>query len=190
MGQRLVTNIKRNHKIILSAYFHWTGYSSSSFEMTSIMIDNIRNMPDAKTANSLKLAATIFEGTDHNPTLEMDERQRLEKTMNLEGYESLLSTSDRNEGLIAITPKGIEELSGAGEVTVEIDITNETVINDLLYVNEYTDEEPDVAEVTMLPYNPEEELSFDNYQELAAFYLDNKDSYRFMYQGQEYAGIE
>ena len=190
MGQRLVTNIKRDGQIILSAYFHWTGYSSSSFEMTSIMIDNIRNMPDAKIANSLKLATTIFEGTDHHPTLELHERQRFEKTMDLKGYESLLSTSDRNEGLIAVTPKGINELCDAGEVTVEIDITNETVINDLLYLNEYTDEEPDVAEVTILPHSPENELSFNDYQELAAFYLDNKDNYRFLYHGQEYAGIE
>lgn len=188
MGQRLVTNVKRDGKIILSTYFHWTGYTSSSFELSSIMIDNIRKIPNIKTISPLQLAARIYEGTDHNPALDEDERSRVNKEP---GTEHLFLPADRNEGLICVTDEGIAESANAGEVTVEIDLDKGTVIHDLLWHNDYIDEETDVAPATVLEINPEGELSFDDYQELAAFYLDNKDStVYFLYKGVEYSGLE
>ena len=44
MGQRLNIEIRKNDEVLANAYYHWSGYTSSSIELTSEILKNIDNV--------------------------------------------------------------------------------------------------------------------------------------------------
>lgn len=191
MGQRLVVNVTRNHHIISSAYFHWSGYTPTTFELVSKMLRNAKSIADIEKINQLKLSYLLYEGTEYNIALDDDEKPHFVGYEN-DGPEKILigRQPDRNDGLLFLTEEGIDSNAGSGEMTVEINLDTNTVISDILYISE-PEYEPDIMEAVELPHDPEGELSFDDFLELADFYLSTEDIQRLslLYKGVIYGQI-
>lgn len=191
MGQRLVVNISRNHKIISSTYFHWSGYTPTTFEIVSKMIANIESIHDIKTIHPLKLSYLAFEGVENDVALDETEKDAfIDYDKNAPEYILVTRTPNRNDGLLFVTQEGAASNAGSGEMTVEINLDNKTVMGDILYISE-PEYEPDVMEALELPYDPHEELSYEEFQELADFYLSDENVQRMslLYKGVIYGQI-
>lgn len=120
MGQRLNIEICDNDKVLANCYYHWSGFSLSSLNLTQKIIDYINNNDiaiDVKGAIScLMSTGANFVGE------EFIEAKKL-------GYveDDSIGKADRNNGLIGVTEKAIEETRNWEEGRVSINIMKKTV---------------------------------------------------------------
>ena len=129
MGQRLIIKVKNFERTLASAYYHWSGYTASAYQLALIAIATSYNK-----APTLENAIKILQAT--GAKLPKDE---LEKYVGLEFLENLGSENSevhRNEGIIKITSKGIAENDFWGEAFVTIDLDSKTVFFDVFYMLE------------------------------------------------------
>ena len=130
MGQRLVVSIKRNlgdEKSLCKIYYHWSGYTSSALEETSLIInhlnhfDNIEKVPDKKIQLSLiRFCESNGGGIDGGENFDFVEKYFPDEIFKKEGY-------SRNNGLIAISDKDQEDMQGWSEGDVVIGINDRKV---------------------------------------------------------------
>ena len=90
--------------------------------------------------------------------------------------------------------KGMDDSIGAGEMLVNIDIGKETVVNEFLYPEDSDEDCGDcVMECAELRYDPQQELSFDEYFDMCRDLYDEDpreaSDKRFMYKGTVYYPI-
>lgn len=154
MGQRLNIEIKRGDTLLANAYYHWSGYSGSAVEMTLDILNYMDNNPQYNTEDVL-YAIRILESTgagltDFNPTEEEKESQK--KFYGEKAYKEWLKTpselrtarekfpnldfekcTGRNNGLIAITEKGMDETEMWEEARVTIYIDTKLVDFDVCW---------------------------------------------------------
>lgn len=140
MGQRLVVNITSNGDILANAYYHWDAYTETAAEQTVSIVSHIESArklarqllffntnipledPD-RYKNLDKLTAyLILESTGAG--IEKDDEEELNKIVENYNYRK---GNNRNEGLIAITQKNIDESNYWAEGTVDIDISKNEV---------------------------------------------------------------
>lgn len=152
MGQRLVVNIYPSDEedAILSLYYHWGAYSSSSVYQVSKILDVLMNENecDLDDVNSIRkniLKLCELEGGGIYGGKDGEEWGRIKKL-----YPNITPKKDyidRNDGLIAFTPEGIKALNEWSEGTVYIYIDEENVCNGVIWAvdedweNEMLDED-------------------------------------------------
>lgn len=113
MGQRLNIEIWNDGLILANAYYHWSGYTSSAIELTrKILIDNIGN---ENNNNSRLKAIQLLQNTGAGLTESERNCIFAEK-----GFINFTPCYGRNEGLIAITDKGIQDTRIWEETRVSI----------------------------------------------------------------------
>ena len=121
MGQRLNIEILKGEKLLANAYYHWGGYTSSSIELTKHLINNINN------SNNIEIdviyAIKLLESTKAGMTDEEISYFKNENKIDLKFKEC----SSRNEGIIAISPEGMNKTRYWEEARVSIDIENKKV---------------------------------------------------------------
>ena len=135
MGQRLNIQIENSDKVLANSYYHWSGYTSSSLYLTSVILHHLENI---KHDNDTVRAVRLLELTGAKLTGE--ELKKLDETMKSNQFEQATS---RNDGLIAISPEGIIETQVWEEARVEIHLDTETVKLDLYYDYEESDYDED-----------------------------------------------
>jgi hypothetical protein len=97
MGQRLNIEIRKDDKILANAYYHWSGYASSSLKLTSKILKNIDNVNfDNDVVKAVKLLEVTGAG------LTKSELDFLNDNMRNTAFKGAI---DRNNGLIAILYK-------------------------------------------------------------------------------------
>lgn len=127
MGQRLNIEIMYEGNVLANSYYHWDAYTRSSVELTKRVIQSLEleknyNLNDKK--DQYLFSIHLLETT--GARLTKDEAQLVYELFAPERkYE--LATS-RNDGLIAISEKGIEETRYWEEGRVTINLSNKTVI--------------------------------------------------------------
>lgn len=121
MGQRLVVSIESIGECLAKIYYHWSAYTVSALYETQKIVDCIYNKKD-ETKEELLLRLIRFceangGGIDGNE----DEFNYIKglypnQTFKKDGY-------SRNNGLIALSKNGMEDLQGwsEGDVTINID---------------------------------------------------------------------
>lgn len=128
MGQRLVINIQKNNKSIATAYYHWSGYTFSSAEITSQAIDKYYQLKDENPQiDDLNLAVEMLYSTEAGLT---------DKAINGFGTQitNIRHAVDRNCGLIDLTQEGMENSISWAEGLVTLDLDNETVDWDVFFL--------------------------------------------------------
>lgn len=134
MGQRLNIEIKENGKVLANAYYHWSGFTSSSLELTELILTNINSVKyKDKTVKAIKLLETTGAG------LTDIERSFGQKTIKDYSTYDFAECTGRNDGLISISEKGIEITQLWEDARVEINLDSETVKFDA--IQRYTKEE-------------------------------------------------
>lgn len=180
MGQRLNIEIKNGDKLLANAYYHWSGYTSSSLELTEMILENIDKVQcEDEVIKAIKLLEITGAGlTDREIEWAKENIHNFDKYQ----FQECLG---RNEGLIGISEKEMANTEYWEEERVEIDILNRKVKFDVLWIStreeykadyeDYNEGEPydDIPLYDIDFYN----IPFDNFKEfkkLIMFLIDNE----------------
>lgn len=119
MGQRLNLEIHKDGEVLANAYYHWSGYTSSSIELTK---EVLKHVDQIKEDNEIVYAIRLLESTGAGLTT-----HELPFAQKVAPEKEFKMAIDRNHGLIAISKEGIEETRHWEEGRVEVDLSNRTV---------------------------------------------------------------
>lgn len=142
MGQRLNIEICNNTRTLANAYYHWGAYTSSALEYTSEIIEAYYNL-SGQITDEFQLAVKLLEATGAGITDEEKEKIKYDPDFDFSDI-NFSPAIDRNEGLIAVTEKGMEETRSWEEGRVTINIEDENFCFDVVsyydkdeYVEDY-----------------------------------------------------
>ena len=155
MGQRLVVSVEHLGQCLAKLYYHWSAYTTSALYETKKIVDCIYNHDD-ETEKQLQLRLIRFcqenGGGVRGDDAEFDyiQKQFPNEILKKDGY-------SRNNGLIAISEQGMDDLQSwsEGDVTIDID-------EDVIYFGIYASYE------SLEEYNEErKEWDDEDFEELA-----------------------
>lgn len=187
MGQRLEILIMKDGKELANAYYHWSAYTSSSFELAKEIVMAIKNRK-VRQKDELKKAIRLLEITGAGVT--PNEKDYLKVSERFKNFK-FMPCNGRNEGLVAVSPDGIKETRDWQEGQVFIDIGKRKVSFDVWsYYNEdelkeyYPDEKITPKQID----KPLESwMSYDDFLDMADEYHSGR---WYQCDGVYYHGIE
>lgn len=126
MGQRLVISIIKDEKRIAALYYHWSAYSVSALYETRHVINCLSTL-EPEDDIRLKLIRFVEERGGGIASCDNREHARIQamypkETFKTEGY-------SRNNGLIALSEEGMNDLYSWSEGDVDINLDDNTVYN-------------------------------------------------------------
>lgn len=192
MGQRLVVNIVKGKHIIANCYFHWSGYTETAIEITKQVIANVQGIPNIKNKTPLDIAIEAFKLYGYNTGLDKNEVDYIASEYPDVDVNSIPYNNDRNEGIISIKPDGIQDSLSAGEMIVDINIDNDTVLAEYLYPDDSDEYGEDVMECNELTFNPKEPFAFDDIDVVGGEILGDDGSVKggaYLYEGKTYYSV-
>lgn len=165
MGQRLNIEIVKNGKILANSYYHWDGYSDCSINHAVKIIQDFNYIKRCKVESyienqDLLFAIRLLEDTGAGFDYIEKSRKFLKDSTN---HLKLAKCVGRNEGIIAIEEKDIEETRRWEEGRLTIDIEKKTVNFNVLhkYTKEQLKESFDEDEIKELKIK-EINMNFEN----------------------------
>lgn len=180
MGQRLNIEIVENGVCLANAYYHWSAYTSSAFELAKQIINAI---PTIKEEIPVMRAIRLLEVT--GARLTSDEIEFAKKLLLGDDFEA---ATDRNDGLIAISEKGIDETRQWQEYALYIYLDENRMKFDVLhrtdfydwqkYEEKYNGRKVELNDIPM--YNIDfSDIKFDQLMALEYFLRTHEDEYVF-----------
>lgn len=165
MGQRLNIQIEMDipdsneSKVLANAYYHWSGYTSSAYELVKKIADSNYWNDECKLADPVAQAINLLEVTGAGLT---------EEEFTDEYPEDIYKkATSRDKGLIAISEKGIKETQNWEEARVIINLSTGMVdMGGVYYLDEVdeVDEEDEDEDVENIP-----ELEYDLHTSISDF---------------------
>lgn len=152
MGQRLNIQIEMDipdsseSKVLANAYYHWSGYTSSAYELVKLIADSGTYSLDI--LDPIEKAIRMLEVTGAGLT-----KDEFTETYPESKYKL---SENRSDGLIAISEEGMLETQNWEEARVTINIsTNMIDMGGVYYLDEVDeeDEDEDVANIPELEYD-------------------------------------
>jgi hypothetical protein len=134
MGQRLNIEIvnNKNETPLANAYYHWDAYTDVVLNDTKIIIDAFYSEEMQKLKKDpLALAIALLEKTGAG--VSKKEQERINNDETLKQY-SFKPCSDRDKGLLSTTKEGMEETEYWEDGRVTINIDEETVFFNVVFV--------------------------------------------------------
>lgn len=129
MGQRLNVSIRKNGKVLASAYWHWSGYTISSLAIAKDIMIKIESV-------GLKNGVAYYDYESFSVGI-------------LESIGCKIS-NHRNDGRIVI---GSDQ--DTSEANIVIDLERETIdLSDIFWDEDYVDDDDIVFKVSYLPIIP------------------------------------
>ena len=208
MGQRLVVKILKDNKMFATVYFHWSGYTRSTYnecrKIINILEGNETNSTSLDTSNMTKL--NFINRTTKRTEEDLHERlirgmedlgggadiEDVDYIENTLGIKCKKENVSRNEGLVQFSEAQMEDALGWAEALATIDLDERTVdvnafcLFDEEYDSEYYKEE-DFAEV------PDDmsltRMKFEELENVIDF-LNNTDACGVKQQGEKLIFIE
>lgn len=162
MGQRLNIQIEMDipdsneSKVLANAYYHWSGYTSSAYELVKMIADSEYWNDNCTIMDPVEKAIRLLEVTGAG--LCPDE---LTDTYNTPKYKL---TTGRNSGLIAISEEGINNTVYWEEARVTINLTTKMVDMGGVYYLDEVDEEDEDETLDDIP-----ELEYDLHTSISDF---------------------
>lgn len=139
MGERLAVNISRDKNVIACIYYHWGAYTESALEIARDIIDSLGNYKIKSTQLIQEILIRFCEGHGGGivsfPGIDYSERAYIEDVFPHRIFKS--DGIDRNDGLIAISPRGCMELEKYA-LPLDINLDEDTVTN-CIYGEAYRD---------------------------------------------------
>ena len=142
MGQRLNIQIEMNipdsneSKVLANAYYHWSGYTSSAYELVKYIADSPYSGEECTFMDPVEKAIRMLEATGAGLTQDEFTEAYPESKYKL--------STNRNDGLIAISIEGILETQSWEEARVTINLsTNMVDVGGVYYLDEVDEEDED-----------------------------------------------
>lgn len=152
MGQRLNLQIEMDipdrseSKVLANAYYHWSGYTSSAYELVKMLADSPYCCEECTFTDTVEKAIRLLEATGAGLTED-------EFTDTYPESKYKLST-DRSAGLIAISEKGIKDTQYWEEARVTINLSTGMVdMGGVYYLDEVDDEDETLEDIPELEYD-------------------------------------
>lgn len=139
MGQRLNIEIHKDGQVLANAYYHWSGFTSSSLELLkAIVLEGIPTVghPDNNILYAVWLLQTTGAGVPDNKRT----------SDRCKDFYALTPFHDRNEGVISVEDKDVAETRYWEEARINIDIGTKTFDFDCFSIIDKIDYESDFAE--------------------------------------------
>ena len=170
MGQRLNIEIIENGKCLANAYYHWSAYTDSSFELAREVIEAI---PTINEKNPVLKAIKLLEVTGAR-LIESD----LEYAKEIGIVSDFIIVTNRNDGLIGITEKSIDETIKWQEHALYIYLDEERMNFQVIYNQKVWEWEKDQKEYEDNPKKREDlpvldidftDVKFDKINDFGSF---------------------
>lgn len=184
MGQRLNIEIRKDDKVLANSYYHWSGYTSSSLKLVSLILGELESIKyENDTLRAIKLLEVTGAGLTASELGELDK--------NIKNNDFKQATS-RNDGLIAVSDDGISETQSWEEARVEIHLDIETLKLKLYWEvdeKDYDEEDKPKYYEAALDYT---EVSFRDFNTLKGEILKNINDkkYHFIFNDKKFGFIE
>lgn len=170
MGQRLNIEIIENGKCLANAYYHWSAYTDSSYDLARSIINAI---PIINEENSVLRAIRLLEVTGAR-LIENDIGYAKEIGIGSD----FITATNRNDGLIGITEKSIDETRKWQEHALYIYLDEGRMNFQVIYNQKVWDWEKDQREYEDNPKNRDDlpvldidftDVKFDKIDEFGEF---------------------
>lgn len=178
MGQRLNIEIFNNGELLANCYYHWSGFTTKSMELTKIILENydaIMNMEISNLSKAILLLQATNGGLMVNDiddelqfALENLPPQDLEKI-------ELKRSINRNEGLISIIEDNMEETRQWEEARVTIYLDTKKIDFDNVYISDkegWQEDNPDINydDLPLFPFETTWDIDFKDFRELYDYF--------------------
>lgn len=141
MGQRLNLEITKKNKVVANAYYHWSAYTGSAYEITAMAYNFIKYNKDSIKDSKL-LAIRALEATGAGLPDWQEGESELKRIRNIRKYSTteFAQFKDRNEGIISCFPDSIKETEDWAEGTATIDLDTESIRFDVFFFHDSIEE--------------------------------------------------
>ena len=162
MGQRLNIQLEidipnsGDRQVLANAYYHWSGYTSSAYELVKYIVESHYCDEECTFVDPVEKAIRLLEATGAGLTKD-------EFTDVYPESKYKLSTN-RNDGLIAISEAGMLETQNWEEARVTINLTTKMVDMGGVYYLDEVDEEDEDETLDDIP-----ELGYDLHTSISDF---------------------
>ena len=162
MGQRLNIQIEMDipdsseSKVLANADYHWSGYTSSAYELVKMIADSEYWNDNCTIMDPVEKAIRILEVTGAGLTKDEFTEAYPESKYKL--------STNRNDGLIAISEAGMLETQNWEEARVTINLTTKMVDMGGVYYLDEVDEEDEDETLDDIP-----ELEYDLHTSISDF---------------------
>ena len=172
MGQRLNIQIEANNTdtnetvVLANCYYHWSGYTSSAMELVNEIVNS--GVYNLDILDPVEKAIRLLESTGAG--LAMDE---LTDTYNTPKYKV---STNRNDGLIAISEEGTNRVADWEESRVTINLTTGSInMSDMFYdeTDEFSSEVYETKIKNLYELKADLNSSFDTFPGLYTELTDN-----------------
>lgn len=138
MGQRLVCTINKGERDLAKIYFHWSAYTYSALYETQKIIDCIYNYKDETEEELLLRLIRFCEDNGGGIRGTEEEFKYIQKLYPNETFKA--DNYGRNNGIIALSEDGMNDLQDWSEGDVYIDLDTDLVDFCVYCGYEYLDE--------------------------------------------------
>ena len=166
MGQRLVITVQKNEKELAKIYYHWSAYTTSALYEARDLINHLKD--DYKSERDLQLDLIRFVEGRGGCIYGSEGSKEFNKIQEIFPDEDFSSNGSRNEGLIAITEDGMDDIQMWSEGDLIIDLDDNLITNEVLdyyrnieQFNKYYEEDYTLDKIPELE-NDIEYIHFDN----------------------------
>jgi hypothetical protein len=189
MGQRLNIQIEMDipesseSKVLANAYYHWSGYTSSAYELVNTIVQS--GVYSLDILDPVEKAIKLLETTGAGLT-----KDEFTETYPESKYKL---SENRSDGLIAISEEGMLETQNWEEARVTINLsTNMIDMGEVYYLDEVDeeDEDEDVANIPELEYDLHTSIYefvdvYDEFQEK----VESKNNYKVIDTHKQVLGV-
>lgn len=191
MGQRLNIQIEMDipdsseSKVLANAYYHWSGYTSSAYELVKQIADSDYCNVECTIMDPVEKAIRLLEATGAGLTKDEFTDEYPESKYKL--------STNRNDGLIAISEAGMTETQKWEEARVTINLSTNMVDMGGVYFLDEIDEEEEEETTEDIP-----ELEYDLHTSIYEFdkvydefheKLESKNKYKVMDTNKQVLGV-
>lgn len=178
MGQRLNLEIVSNDTCLANAYYHWSGYTSSSLELTIEALKKYSKeakIMNEKFMNAIEMLLSTGATFTVNEKMVYDSIQFKDVLGEVidKNISEISDRVDRSNGLISVSSYGIFETRYWEEARVQIDIRNKQIRFGAAYKIDEDDlsEIKDIENITKLDFDLNA-IPFESFQIFKMFLED------------------
>lgn len=164
MGQRLNLEIRKKGRTLANAYYHWSAYTGSAFELVSTACLYIQDHADMP-AKLLAIRALEATGAGIDKDCQSDYTYMTKhKLFHDKEFKDCV---DRNEGILSVSPESIQDTRDWAEENAYIDMDDPTDPRINFYVCWRQDKEDFIEDnsqeeydsLYVMPFDPEGDLT-------------------------------
>ena len=188
MGQRLNIQIEMDipdnseSKVLANAYYHWSGYTSSAYELVKQIADSDYCNVECTIMDPVEKAIRLLEATGAGLT---------EDEFTEEYPESKYKkATHRNEGLIAISGAGMTEIQNWEEARVTINLSTNMVDMGGVYYLDEVDKDETLEDIPELEHDLHTSIyEFDKVYDEFHEKLKSKNKYKVIDTNKQVLGV-